>query len=102
MVALKQGLPLIQNDQGVAVTFESEWLKAAVDRAAVSGRPGSGLTVAGQVEPGQPQGRGPHRPFADPADHVTAGPVQQHRRLGHIVADGPTIPTPLSALNRHS
>ncbi len=34
MVALKQGLPLIQNDQGVAVTFESDWLKAAVDRAA--------------------------------------------------------------------
>lgn len=34
MVALKQGLPLIQNAQGVAVTFESEWLKAALDRAA--------------------------------------------------------------------
>lgn len=34
MVALKQGLPLIRNDRGVAVTFESDWLKAAVDRAA--------------------------------------------------------------------
>ena len=34
MVSLKQGLPLIQNDQGVAVTFEREWLKAALDRAA--------------------------------------------------------------------
>ncbi len=34
MVALKHGLPLIQNDLGVAVTFENDWLKAAVDRAA--------------------------------------------------------------------
>ena len=34
MVALKYGLPLIQNEQGVAVSFESAWLKAALDRAA--------------------------------------------------------------------
>ena len=34
MVALKYGLPLIQNTQGVAVAFESEWLKAALDQAA--------------------------------------------------------------------
>lgn len=34
MVALKNGLPLIQNEQGVAVTFEDEWLRAALDRAA--------------------------------------------------------------------
>ena len=34
MVALKHGLPLIQNDLGIAVTFESDWLKAALDRAA--------------------------------------------------------------------
>lgn len=34
MVALKQGLPLIQNDQGIAVTFERDWLKAALDCAA--------------------------------------------------------------------
>ena len=34
MVALKNGLPLILNDQGVAVAFDSAWLKAALDRAA--------------------------------------------------------------------
>ncbi len=34
MVALKGGLPLIQNERGVAVAFESDWLKAALDRAA--------------------------------------------------------------------
>ncbi len=34
MVALKYSLPLIQNAQGVAVAFESEWLKAALDQAA--------------------------------------------------------------------
>ena len=34
MVALKHGLPLIQNEQGVAVTFENDWLRAALDRAA--------------------------------------------------------------------
>ena len=34
MVALKHGFPLIQNDQGVAVAFESAWLKAALDQAA--------------------------------------------------------------------
>ncbi len=34
MVALKNGLPLILNDQGVAVAFDSDWLKAALDRAA--------------------------------------------------------------------
>ena len=34
MVALKHGLPLIQNERGVAVSFENDWLKAAVDKAA--------------------------------------------------------------------
>lgn len=34
MVAFKHGWPLIRNDQGIAVAFENEWLKAAVDRAA--------------------------------------------------------------------
>ena len=34
MVALKHGFPLIQNEQGVAVAFESAWLRAAVDQAA--------------------------------------------------------------------
>ena len=34
MVALKYNLPLIHNDQGIAVAFESEWLKAALDQAA--------------------------------------------------------------------
>ena len=34
MVALKFGFPLIQNEQGVAVAFESAWLKAALDQAA--------------------------------------------------------------------
>lgn len=34
MVALKYGLPLIQNNVGIAVTFENDWLKAALDQAA--------------------------------------------------------------------
>ncbi len=34
MVALKYSLPLIQNEHGVAVAFESDWLKAALDQAA--------------------------------------------------------------------
>ena len=34
MVAFKYGLPLIQNEQGVAVAFESAWLRAALDQAA--------------------------------------------------------------------
>ena len=34
MVALKYNLPLIHNEQGIAVAFESEWLKAALDQAA--------------------------------------------------------------------
>lgn len=34
MVVVKNCLPLIQNDQGVAIKFDNEWLKAALDRAA--------------------------------------------------------------------
>ena len=34
MVALKYNLPLIHNEQGIAMAFESEWLKAALDQAA--------------------------------------------------------------------
>ena len=34
MVAFKYSLPLIQNEQGLAVAFESDWLKAALDHAA--------------------------------------------------------------------
>ncbi len=34
MVALKYNLPLIHNERGVAMAFEREWLKAALDQAA--------------------------------------------------------------------
>lgn len=34
MVALKYNLPLIHNEHGVALAFESEWFKAALDQAA--------------------------------------------------------------------
>ena len=34
MVALKYNLPLIHNERGIAMAFESEWLKAALDQAA--------------------------------------------------------------------
>ena len=34
MFSSKRGLPLIQNERGVAVPFENDWLKAAVETAA--------------------------------------------------------------------
>jgi hypothetical protein len=75
-------------------------VRAAVHLAAVAGGPGVDLAVAGQVEPVQPQGRNPHRPFADPADHVATRVTQQNRRLGHVDRHDPEFPHPAMIANQ--